>query len=149
MIQHSIQTMSDLPTEKQLGFLRKRNYSGPAPSTKQEASDIISKILGDIPQKPFAKGNQQQTVFGGATTEKEVKWEKPTDEILAQYDSLLRQEQEYESLAFEITRTLHPEMSVNSQTFGMIVSAKQDKLIQLSVANRLAALKEALDKNSE
>ena len=45
--------MSDLPTEKQLGFLRKRNYTGPAPSTKQEASDIISKILGDIPQKPF------------------------------------------------------------------------------------------------
>jgi len=139
--------MTDLPTEKQLAFLSKRNYSGTAPTTKQEASEIISKILGDIPQKPFAKGTQQQTVFGGA--EKEVKWEKPTQEILAQYDSLLRQEQEYESLAFEITRTLHPEMSPNSQTFGMIVSAKQDKLIQLTIANRLSILKEAVDKNSE
>lgn len=139
--------MTDLPTEKQLAFLSKRNYSGTAPTTKQEASEIISKILGDIPQKPFAKGTQQQqTVFGGA--EKEVKWEKPTQEILAQYDSLLRQEQEYESLAFEITRTLHPEMSPNSQTFGMIVSAKQDKLIQLTIANRLSFLKEAVDKNS-
>lgn len=139
--------MTDLPTEKQLAFLSKRNYSGTAPTTKQEASEIISKILGDIPQKPFVKGTQQQqTVFGGA--EKEVKWEKPTQEILAQYDSLLRQEQEYESLAFEITRTLHPEMSPNSQTFGMIVSAKQDKLIQLTIANRLSFLKEAVDKNS-
>ena len=138
--------MTDLPTEKQLGFLRKRNYTGDAPSTKQEASEIISKIIGDIPQKPFVKGTQQQTVFGA--NEKEVKWERPTDEILQKYDSLLRQEQEYESLAFEITRTLHPEMSTNSQTFGMIVSAKQDKIIQLTIANRLSSLKEVLDKDS-
>ena len=139
----SIQTMTDLPTEKQLAFLRKRNYTGSAPATKQEASDIISKILGDIPQKPFAKGTQQQqTVFGA--NEKDVKWENPTQEILQKYDSLLRQEQEYESLAFEITSTLHPEMSTNSQ----IVSAKQDKLIQLTIANRLSFLKEAVDKNS-
>ena len=143
----SIQTMTDLPTEKQLACLRKRIYTGAAPATKQEASDIISKILGDIPQKPFAKGTQQQqTVFGA--NEKDVKWENPTQEILQKYDSLLRQEQEYESLAFEITRTLHPEMSTNSQTFGMIVSAKQDKLIQLTIANRLSFLKEAVDKNS-
>jgi len=38
--------MTDLPTEKQLAFLSKRNYSGTAPTTKQEASEIISKILG-------------------------------------------------------------------------------------------------------
>jgi len=51
-------------------------------------------------------------------------------------------EQELESLAVHITSTLHPMMSKNSQTFGMIVSAKEDKLIQLLLIKELRNMRE-------
>ena len=125
--------MADLPTDKQLALLRKRNYTGPAPQTKQEASGIISELLGTTnsftPSGNIAK-EKQQTVFG-QSNEKEVKWEKPNPDMLQAYEELLATEQRMESLAYHIVKSLHPEMSVNSQTFGMIVSAKEDKLIHL------------------
>lgn len=39
------QIYSDLPTEKQLAFLRRLKYSGVTPSTKREASTLIDRIL--------------------------------------------------------------------------------------------------------
>lgn len=125
--------MADLPTDKQLALLRKRNYTGPAPQTKQEASGIISELLGTTNSFTVSTNvakEKQQTVFG-QSNEKEVKWEKPSPDMLQAYEELLATEQRMESLAYHIVKSLHPEMSVNSQTFGMIVSAKEDKLIHL------------------
>lgn len=125
--------MADLPTEKQLNLLRKRNYTGPAPQSKQEASGIISELLGTTNSFTVSTNvakDKQQTVFG-QSNEKEVKWSKPSPDMLQAYEELLATEQRMESLAYHIVKSLHPDLSVNSQTFGMIVSAKEDKLIRL------------------
>lgn len=125
--------MVDTPTEKQLALLKKRNYTGPAPSTKREASDIIGKLLeasGGLAKE------KQQTVFSSGTMQ-EVKWEKPTSETLDKFTELLGFEQEVESIAYSITKSLHPEMGENTQTFGMIVSSKEDKIIQLLLTKEL------------
>ena len=126
--------MTDLPTEKQLNLLRKRNYTGPAPQSKQEASGIISELLGTTNSfsrsRVIGAKDKQQTVFG-QSNEKEVKWSKPSPDMLQAYEELLATEQRMESLAYHIVKSLHPDLSVNSQTFGMIVSAKEDKLIRL------------------
>ena len=59
---------------------------------------------------------------------------------------LLTFEQELESLAVHVTSTLHPTMSKNSQTFGMIVSAKEDKLIQLLLIKELRNMREDISR---
>lgn len=134
--------MTDAPTEKQLALLKKRNYSGPMPSSKQEASEIIGKLLEST---GVAKG-KQQTVLG---TTQEVKWEQPAPETLEKFTELLGFEQELESLAYTITKSLHPEMGENTQTFGMIVSSKEDKLIQLLLAKEIRYQNETLSRIQE
>ena len=134
--------MEDRPTDKQLALLQKRNYSGPQPQTKREASDIIGKLLGNTnsgsyQNSTFAKEKQQ-------TVTSSVNWEPPTQEILARWQNTIDMETAAESVAYHIVRKLHPEMSVTSQTFGMIVSAKEDKLIQIRRNQLIVELGECL-----
>ncbi len=127
--------MVDLPTEKQLNFLKKSGYSGAEPRSKSEASDIISKLLGN--SRSVAKDKQQTAFEGNSSPTQSVKWQKPTNETLERWQALIDIESEAEAIAYHITKELHPEMSETSQTFGMIVSSKEDKLIQLKIANVL------------
>ena len=127
--------MTDLPTEKQLNFLKKSGYSGAEPQSKREASDIISKLLGN--SRSVAKETQQTAFVGNSSSTNSVKWQKPTPEVLGKWQVLIDIESEAEAIAYHITKALHPEMSETSQTFGMIVSSKEDKLIQIKLANVL------------
>ena len=135
-------TMTDGPTEKQIAFLRKKGIND-IPATKSEASQIISGLIGNT-TKSFAPKNEQQTVTAG--TEHCVKWEEVSQQTMDNHSQLLTFEQELESLAVHITSTLHPTMSKNSQTFGMIVSAKEDKLIQLLLIKELRNMREDISR---
>lgn len=135
-------TMADGPTEKQIAFLKKKGISD-IPATKYEASQVISGLIGNT-TKSFAPKSEQQTVTGG--TEHGVKWEEVSQQTMDNHSQLLTFEQELESLAVHITSTLHPTMSKNSQTFGMIVSAKEDKLIQLLLIKELRNMREDISR---
>ena len=135
-------TMADGPTEKQIAFLKKKGISD-IPATKYEASQVISGLIGNT-TKSFAPKSEQQTETGG--TEHGVKWEEVSQQTMDNHSQLLTFEQELESLAVHITSTLHPMMSKNSQTFGMIVSAKEDKLIQLLLIKELRNMREDISR---
>ena len=132
-------TMVEEPTEKQVAFLKRKGVE--VPSTKEEASAVISKLIGNS-GKSYPSKEKQQTVLGGGSTEHGVKWEEVSQQTMDNHSQLLTFEQELESLAVHITSTLHPMMSKNSQTFGMIVSAKEDKLIQLLLIKELRNMRE-------
>ena len=132
--------MMEAPTEKQVAFLKKKNCEVPA--TKAEASQVISGLIGNS-GKSYPSKERQQTVLVGAN-EATVKWEDANQETIARYATLLMSEQNMESLAVHITSSLHPTMSRNSQTFGMIVSAKEDKLIRLLKIQELRNISEQL-----
>ena len=136
-------TMVEQPTEKQVAFLQRKGVE--VPSTKEEASAIISKLIGNT-TKSYPSKEKQQTVLGGGTTEQNVKRETVNQEVMDKHAPLLTFEQELESLAVHITSTLHPTMSKNSQTFGMIVSAKEDKLIQLMLIKELRNMREDISR---
>ncbi len=136
-------TMVDAPTEKQVAFLQKKGVEVPA--TKQEASAVISGLIGNS-TKSYPSKEKQQTVLGGGSTEHGVKWEEVTQESMDKHAQLLTFEQELESLAVHVTSSLHPVMSKNSQTFGMIVSAKEDKLIQLLLVKELRNMREDISR---
>jgi hypothetical protein len=136
-------TMS-APTEKQVAFLQKKGCEVPA--TKEEASQVISNLIGNSGSftKSQPSKDKQQTAFGGS--EHNVKWEEVSQETMDRQAQLLTFEQELESLAVHITSTLHPTMSKNSQTFGMIVSAKEDKLIQLLLVKEIRNMREDISR---
>ncbi len=136
-------TMVDSPTEKQVAFLQKKGVAVPA--TKQEASAVISGLIGDS-GKSYPSKEKQQTVLGNGGSEHNVKWEEVGQETMDRHAQLLTFEQELESLAVHITASLHPSMSKNSQTFGMIVSAKEDKLIQLMLVKELRNMREDISR---
>ena len=131
------------PTEKQVAFLQKKGCEVPA--TKEEASAVISGLIGNS-GKSYPSKEKQQTVLGSGATEHNVKWEEVSQETMDRHAQLLTFEQELESLAVHVTSTLHPIMSRNSQTFGMIVSAKEDKLIQLLLVKELRNMREDISR---
>lgn len=134
-----IKSMGDEPTEKQIAFLQKKGVEVPA--TKAEASAIISGLIGNT-TKSYPSKEKQQTVLGSNQSEHNVRWEEVNQQTMDNNAQLLTFEQELESLAVHVTSTLHPTMSKNSQTFGMIVSAKEDKLIQLLLIKELRNMRE-------
>ena len=135
--------MVDAPTEKQVAFLQKKGCEVPA--TKDEASAIISKLIGNS-GKSYPSKEKQQTVLGSGASEHIVKWEEVSQETMDKQAQLLTFEQELEALAVHVTSSLHPSMSKNSQTFGMIVSAKEDKLIQLLLVKELRNMREDISR---
>ncbi len=138
-----IRTMVEEPTEKQVAFLKRKGVE--VPSTKEEASAVISKLIGNS-GKSYPSKEKQQTVLGNSGSEHNVKWEEVGQEGMDKHAQLLTFEQELESLAVHVTSTLHPTMSKNSQTFGMIVSAKEDKLIQLLLIKELRNMREDISR---
>jgi len=137
---------SDPPTEAQVKTLKKfKIYDIPA--TKREASDLIGAAIEKIKANKSSNTETEQKTFSNtSSSEHGVKWEEVTEEIMAKYGNLLRASQEIEALAVHEVKSLHPNLSVNSNTFGQIVSATQDRMILLLHLNEKRSMNENLSR---
>ena len=72
-------------------------------------------------------------------------WETVTPEILKRWQTTIDTESAAEAVAVHIVKELHPSLSQHSQTFGMIVSAKEDKLIQIRKLEMLSGIARVLE----
>lgn len=133
------------PTEAQVRTLKKfKIYDIPA--TKKEASKLIGDAIDKINANKGSKTETEQKTFGNNYTEAGVKWEEVTEEIMAKYANSIRFSQEIEAIAVHEVKSLHPNLSPNSNTFGQIVSATQDRLIQSLHLNEYRAMNENLSR---
>ena len=133
------------PTEAQVKTLKKfKIYDIPA--TKQEASDLIGAAIAKIKANKGSKTETEQKTFGNNYTEAGVKWEEPSDEILAKFGNTINFLQEVEAVAVHEVKSLHPNLSPNSNTFGQIVSVTMDRIIQSLHLNEYRALNENISR---
>ena len=63
---------------------------------------------------------------------------------MAKYANSIRFSQEIEAIAVHEVKSLHPNLSPNSNTFGQIVSVTMDRIIQSLILNEKRATNEKL-----
>jgi len=85
-------TVDNTPTEKQLAYLRRLGYTGPAPTTLKEASKLIE---GLAPQK----ANSSYTPRAAPVEEPSIVHEEATEEDLKYAESLLKTAAKFHRLA--------------------------------------------------
>ena len=141
-----IRTMSseEPPTEAQVKTLKKFKIYD-IPSTKKEASDLIGAAIDKINANKGSKTGTEQKTFGNNYTES-VKWEEPNDETLTKFGNTINFLQEVEAVAVHEVKSLHPNLSPNSNTFGQIVSVTMDRIIQSLHLNEYRALNENISR---
>ena len=66
--------MTEAPSDKQLGFLKRLGYNGPEPSSKQEASALIEKLAGKSEKKSsgYTQKPQAQIVLKVSLSKDEI-----------------------------------------------------------------------------
>ena len=136
---------SEPPTERQITTLKKFKIFRDG-LTKQEASKMIGDAIAKIDSSKGSNTETGQQTFGNNTQNDNVKWEEITEEVMAKYTNLLRASQEVEAVAVHEVKSLHPNLSPNSNTFGQIASATQDRFIQLLILNEKRAMNENLSR---
>ena len=141
---------SEPPTERQITTLKKFKIFRDG-LTKQEASKMIGDAIAKIDSsKGSSPQTNQKTFDNTSSSEHGVKWEEVDEPTMEKYANLLRASQEIEALAVHEVTSLQPTLSKNSNTFGQIVSATQDRMIQLLILNanrqRNETLSNILDK---
>ena len=85
-------TVDNTPTEKQLVYLRKLGYNGPAPSTRTEASKLIE-------ERAPPKKNSSYTPRAAPVEEPSIVHEEATEEDLKYAESLLKTAAKFHRLA--------------------------------------------------
>ena len=85
-------TVDNTPTEKQLAYLRRLGYTGPAPTTLKEASKLIE---GLVPPK----ANSSYTPRAAPVEEPSIVHEEATEEDLKYAESLLKTAAKFHRLA--------------------------------------------------
>ena len=85
-------TVDNTPTEKQLVYLRKLGYNGPAPSTRTEASKLIE-------ERAPPKKNSSYTPRPAPVEEPSIEHEEATEEDLKYAESLLNTAAKFHRLA--------------------------------------------------
>ena len=132
------------PTKPKIDTLKKfKIYDIPA--TKQEASDLIGAAIAKINSNKGSKTETEQKTFSNtSSSEHGVKWEEVTEDVMSKYANTMRFLQEVESIAVHEVKSLHPNLSPNSNTFGQIVSVTQDRIIQSLILNEKRATNEKL-----
>ena len=135
---------SEPPTERQITTLKKFKIFRDG-LTKQEASKMIGEAIAKIDSSKGSKTETGQQTFNNASSsEHGVKWEEVTEDIMSKYTNTMRFLQEVESIAVHEVKSLHPNLSPNSNTFGQIVSVTQDRIIQSLILNEKRATNEKL-----
>ena len=135
---------SEPPTEKQIATLKKFKIFN-IPGTKKEASDMIGEAIAKIDSNKGSNTKTEQKSFDNtSSSEHGVKWEEVTEDIMSKYGNTIRFLQEIESIAVHEVKSLHPNLSPNSNTFGQIVSVTQDRIIQSLILNEKRAMNEKL-----
>jgi|AACY02.18.fsa_nt_gi hypothetical protein len=77
------------------------------------------------------QGNMQTSgTIGFKASEDKIIWKEP-GELSEDEQILLAGQERVESLAYKITKETHPDLSENSNGFGMIVNAKTMQLLAL------------------
>lgn len=84
--------MDNTPTEKQLVYLRKLGYNGPAPTTLKEASKLIE-------ERAPPKKNSSYTPRAAPVEEPSIVHEEATEEDLKYAESLLETAAKFHRLA--------------------------------------------------
>ena len=85
-------TVDNTPTEKQLAYLRRLGYTGPAPATLKEASKLIEELAPP-------KANSSYTPRAAPVTESSIVHEEATEEDLKYADALLKSAAKFHRLA--------------------------------------------------
>lgn len=85
-------TVDNTPTEKQLVYLRKLGYNGPAPTTLKEASKLIE-------ERAPPKKNSSYTPRAAPVEEPSIVHEEATEEDLKYAESLLETAAKFHRLA--------------------------------------------------
>ena len=85
-------TVDNTPTEKQLAYLRRLGYTGPAPATLKEASKLIEGLAPP-------KANSSYTPREAPVTESSIVHEEATEEDLKYADALLKSAAKFHRLA--------------------------------------------------
>ena len=132
------------PTQSQIDTLKKfKIYDIPA--TKQEAIKVIGAAIDKINANKGSKTEIEQKTFSNtSSSEHGVKWEEVTEDVMSKYANTMRFLQEVESIAVHEVKSLHPNLSPNSNTFGQIVSVTMDRIIQSLILNEKRATNEKL-----
>ena len=85
-------TVDNTPTEKQLAYLRRLGYTGPAPATLKEASKLIEGLAPP-------KANSSYTPRAAPVEESSIVHEEATEEDLKYAESLLKTAAKFHRLA--------------------------------------------------
>ena len=132
------------PTERQVETLKRFKIFN-IPATKQEAIKVIGAAIDKINANKGSKTEIEQKTFSNtSSSEHGVKWEEVTEDVMSKYANTMRFLQEVESIAVHEVKSLHPNLSPNSNTFGQIVSVTQDRIIQSLILNEKRATNEKL-----
>ena len=96
------------------------------------------KKIGD----EFVCGGSNQQSTPSAVQETVVNWTVlPEEDVSADMKQLMSGLDMMRALAYQNAKELHPDMSVNSNTFGQIVNANIGHLIQLAKVKAIKELK--------
>ena len=85
-------TVDNTPTDKQLSYLRRLGYTGPAPATLKEASKLIEELAPP-------KANSSYTPRAAPVTESSIVHEEATEEDLKYAEILLKTAAKFHRLA--------------------------------------------------
>ena len=85
-------TVDNTPTEKQLAYLRRLGYTGPAPTTLKEASKLIE-------ERAPPKANSSYTPRAAPVEEPSIVHEEATEEDLKYAEILLKTAAKFHRLA--------------------------------------------------
>ena len=85
-------TVDNTPTEKQLVYLRKLGYDGPAPATRKDASKLIE-------ERAPPKANSSYTPRAAPVEEPSIVHEEATEEDLKYAEALLKSAAKFHRLA--------------------------------------------------
>ena len=111
-------TVDNTPTEKQLVYLRKLGYNGPAPTTLKEASKLIE-------ERAPPKKNSSYTPRPAPVEEPSIEHEEATEEDLKYAESLLNTAAKFHRLAVtEIKKRGEP-------LRGDIINAERNFLLKV------------------
>ena len=111
-------TVDNTPTEKQLVYLRKLGYNGPAPTTLKEASKLIE-------ERAPPKKNSSYTPRAAPVEEPSIVHEEATEEDLKYAESLLNTAAKFHRLAVtEIKKRGEP-------LRGDIINAERNFLLKV------------------
>jgi len=83
------------------------------------------KINGNITFVPLGSGSPPQT------EQKGVAWPKLDDEFVKAHHGARNLEEAFTGLAVNVAKNRYPDLDINGQTFGMIVNAINNRLVEL------------------